>query len=80
MGINCGILQGSCLGPLLFIIYLNDLDKCLKFSQVSMYADSINITIASTDVVKLAEDTHKEPSKSHRVDEGEEALHPSEEK
>ena len=38
--VACDIPQGSCLDPFLFIIYLNDLEKCLKFSRASTYADS----------------------------------------
>ena len=45
--VTCGISHGSCLGPLLFIIYLNDLENCLDFSRASIYADDTNITIAS---------------------------------
>ena len=58
--ITCGIPQGSCLGPLLFIIYLNDFEKCLEFSQARLYADDTQITIASDDVEKLVLDTQNE--------------------
>ena len=45
--------QGTCLGPLLFILYLNDFERCLKYSKANIYADDTNITIASKDKEKL---------------------------
>ena len=52
--ITCGIPRGSCLGPLLFIIYVNDFEKCLEFSQASLYANDTQITIASDDIKKTS--------------------------
>ena len=57
--ITCGIPQGSCLGPLFFIIYLNDFEKYLEFLQASLYADDRRITIASDDVEKLLDTQHE---------------------
>ena len=42
--IKCGIPQGSNLGPLFFLIYMNDLPNCLSFSTTSMFVDDTNLT------------------------------------
>jgi hypothetical protein len=43
-GITCGIPQGSILGPLLIIIYINDLPNCLKHATPRIFADDTNLT------------------------------------
>ena len=60
LGIECGIPQGSCLGPLLFIIYLNDFERCLEYSRANMYADDTEIAISSNNQVELIETAQAE--------------------
>ena len=60
MEVTCDIPQGSCLSPLLFILYLNDFERCLKYSKAKIYADDTNITIASNDKEKLVADAQAE--------------------
>jgi hypothetical protein len=49
----CGVPQGTILGPLLFLLYINDLPNCLIHSRARMFADDTNLTYASNDIYDI---------------------------
>ena len=48
LAIGHGVPQGSILGPILFVIYINDLPQCLTKSSIGMYADDTVIYFSAT--------------------------------
>ena len=51
--INIGVPRDSCLGPLPFLIYINELPFALKRAKVTMYADDTAIVFFSNDMEEI---------------------------
>jgi hypothetical protein len=41
--VSSGVPQGSVLGPLLFLIYINDVEDCINFSDFKLFADDCKL-------------------------------------
>ena len=53
--VNFGVPQGSILGPLLFILFINDLSDCIQNCEYTMYADDV--------IIYTSADSHLEASR-----------------
>jgi len=51
--VNCGVPQGSILGPLLFLIYINDLESVCVNTFPILFADDTNIFMSGKDTREL---------------------------
>ena len=61
-----GIPRGTILGPLLFLLYINDLPNCLSNSQPRMHADDTHLTYADNDICSMEASLNQDLSNINR--------------
>ena len=60
--VKCGVLQGSILGPLLLLVFVNDFGNSTKVLDPGLFADDINLFCSYNNIRTLSETDNHEVS------------------
>ena len=58
--IECGILQGSILGLLFFLIYINDPPQCLNHATARLFVNDTNLTVAGISIQEIKSNMNRD--------------------
>jgi sarcosine oxidase/L-pipecolate oxidase len=64
--IGCGLPQGPNLGPILFLLYINDLPTCLESTKASLFADDTNLACEGLSPHEIETKIKKDIGNVHR--------------